>query len=66
MSNQTARTLKENDLVAYSIHEFLLKIFLSKRRFLIDNGYKLVAFLPVVRKESVVFEEAMIFEEEEL
>lgn len=46
-SDKTATTLKANALVAYPIHAVLLNFSLTHRRFLIDNGYTIVGFLPV-------------------
>lgn len=46
-SDKTATTLKANALIAYPIHAVLLNCSLRHRRYLIDNGYTLVVFLPV-------------------
>ena len=46
-SDKTAMTLKSNAMVAYPVHVVFLNTTTSYRRWLIDNGHTIVAFLPV-------------------
>lgn len=65
-SDKTAKTLKASALILYPIHAAHLCRYLSNRRFLIGNGYKLVCFLPVAKTEHVIVEEGVPGGEKEL
>lgn len=63
---KTATTLISSSLVSYLIHSIILKSSLSNRRFLIDNGKKLLGFLPVGTTYSLIVGEIIFGGEEEL
>lgn len=46
-SENKATTLKADALIAYPAHVVLLKFIISQKRYLIDNGFTLVGFLPL-------------------
>lgn len=49
-TDKTVTTFKSNSLVAYPINVVFLNFKPRFRRFLIDNGYTLIGFLPVCYK----------------
>lgn len=45
--NKAPATLSSSAVVAYPLHVFLLKTHITKREWLINNGDKIIGFLPV-------------------
>lgn len=52
-SDKIATNLKTNAIIAHPVHSVLLNFTVSKRRYLLNNGFTLVGFLPVGTGDSI-------------